>query len=360
MAVVDVTRWGSTENHRRAGYAVLLRPVRIGIVEACHRTASTVVDPVSTSRRTRSRHWRNRPTSETAGAEHEVYRPAAALTLPRHRPMLPCIRLNSRRTSARRRITGVSRTALYSFMSTRGLRPKPSSVFLHESGRYPLPRFSSGRRLPFTGPAVVVAVHATLIRANGHAGRRWDGRAVAPCSCGTAPHPAPDAWCSSARASGLLVLGNHDVDPVNQVRPVEVHRTAGTLGRGRRPAVAADARAVAAGAGRLRQRARTRAPEGIAEQKPTHQRKRRAVELPARAVRHQAAGPPAAGRKNRPRAQHPGAAEHRGNHHAMTMAEANAAPRCQPRHERAMSRDETGIVQQTMGWKPVPVRGWPR
>ena len=36
-----------------------------------------------------------------AVADYEVYRPAAAPTLPRHRAMLPCIRLNSRRTSAR-------------------------------------------------------------------------------------------------------------------------------------------------------------------------------------------------------------------------------------------------------------------
>ena len=35
------------------------------------------------------------------------------------------------------KITGVSRTSLYSFMSTRGLKPSPSRVFLHESGRYP-------------------------------------------------------------------------------------------------------------------------------------------------------------------------------------------------------------------------------
>ena len=47
----------------------------------------------------------------------------------------------------------------------------------------------------------------------------------------------PDAWrnrgtvldvrnCPGER---LLVLGNHDVDPVNQARPLEVHRTAVTL-----------------------------------------------------------------------------------------------------------------------------------
>ena len=35
-------------------------------------------------------------------------------------------------------ITGVSRPSLYSFMSTRGLTPSPSRVFLHESCRYPV------------------------------------------------------------------------------------------------------------------------------------------------------------------------------------------------------------------------------
>ena len=35
------------------------------------------------------------------------------------------------------KITGVSRTSLYSFMRTRGLKPSPSRVFLHESCRYP-------------------------------------------------------------------------------------------------------------------------------------------------------------------------------------------------------------------------------
>ena len=39
--------------------------------------------------------------------------------------------------SAIAKITGVSRTTLYSFMSTRGLKPIPYRVFLHESGRYP-------------------------------------------------------------------------------------------------------------------------------------------------------------------------------------------------------------------------------
>ena len=34
-------------------------------------------------------------------------------------------------------ITGVSRPSLYSFMSTQGLKPSPSRVFLHESCRYP-------------------------------------------------------------------------------------------------------------------------------------------------------------------------------------------------------------------------------
>ena len=107
-----------------------------------------------------------------------------------------------------------------------------------------------------------------------------------------------------------------------------------TESRERHNGKAADARAAAAGAVRLRQRARARAPEGVAEQEPAHQRERGAVALPAReAERHQAAGPPAAGRKNRPRPQHPGAAERRRTHHAMTTSEAVETPRCRPRHE---------------------------
>ena len=65
----------------------------------------------------------------------------------------------------------------------------------------------------------------------------------------------PDAWrdrrlvldirdCPGER---FLVLGNHDVDPVNRARAVEVDRTAVTLAAPRRAAVAADARAAAAG-----------------------------------------------------------------------------------------------------------------
>ena len=59
----------------------------------------------------------------------------------------------------------------------------------------------------------------------------------------------------------------------------------------------------------------------IAEQQPAHQRERRAVELSVReAERHQAAGPPPDGRKNRPGAQHAGASEHRRDCHAVTTA----------------------------------------
>ena len=35
------------------------------------------------------------------------------------------------------KLTGVSRTTLYNFMSTRGLKPSPLRVFQHQSGRYP-------------------------------------------------------------------------------------------------------------------------------------------------------------------------------------------------------------------------------
>ena len=45
------------------------------------------------------------------------------------------------------KITGVSRTSLYSFMRTRGLKPSPSRVFLHESCRYP--HLDAGARFPW-------------------------------------------------------------------------------------------------------------------------------------------------------------------------------------------------------------------
>ena len=60
----------------------------------------------------------------------------------------------------------------------------------------------------------------------------------------------------------------------------------------------------------------------IAEQQPAHRRERRAVELSAReAERHQAAGPPPDGRKNRPCGPaRAGASEHRRDCHAVTTA----------------------------------------
>ena len=112
-------------------------------------------------------------------------------------------------------------------------------------------------------------------------------------------------------------------------------RDRGHAVRTRRSAAAADARTAVAGAARLGERARTRAPKGVAEQEPAHQRQRRAVELPAfEAVRHPAAGAPPAGRKERPRPQHPGAAQRRGTRDAMTRATTLEVPRRQLRHER--------------------------
>ena len=191
---------------------------------------------------------------------------------------------------------------------------------------------------------------------NRHLLRNWRRRVGASDTViclGDVAHP--DAWrddrlvldLAECPGERLLVLGNHDVDPVNHGAAARGGPDRGHAGRARRAAAAPDPRAAAAGAGRLRERARARAPERVAEQDPAHQRECRAVELPAReSERHQAAGPPAAGRKNRPRSQHQGTAEHRGNHHAMTTAEA--------------IRDETSLVPQTMGWTPVPVRGRPR
>ena len=90
--------------------------------------------------------------------------------------------------------------------------------------------------------------------------------------------------------------------------------------------VLADARAAAAGAARLCERARSRSPEGVAEQEPAHQRECGAGGLPARkVVRHQAFGPLSAGRNYRSRPQHPDAAEPRRTSYAMTTVEQPAS-----------------------------------
>ena len=132
-----------------------------------------------------------------------------------------------------------------------------------------------------------------------------------------------------------LVLGNHDVEPVNQVRPVAVGRSAATLfAPGDPPLLLLTHVPLLQVTVRLGKRARTRAPEGVADQEPAHQRERRAIELPAReAERHPAAGPPTAERKDRPRAQHSGAAERRGTRHAVTANSVNEIKRVQ-RHEK--------------------------
>ena len=140
---------------------------------------------------------------------------------------------------------------------------------------------------------------------------------------------------------------NHDVDPVNHVRPLAVDRTAVTLAApGEPPLLLTHVPLLQVPAGWVNVHGhvhRNESPSRIRHINVSVEQ----LNYPAReAERHQAAGPPAAGRKNRPRSQHQGTAEHRGNHHAMTTAEA--------------IRDETSLVPQTMGWTPAPVRGWPR
>ena len=67
--------------------------------------------------------------------------------------------------------------------------------------------------------------------------------------------PHHQEWWRKAPGTKWLVLGNHDVDPVNRIRPFEIDHTAGTAVRGGRPAAVADPRAAAAGAARRGQRA---------------------------------------------------------------------------------------------------------
>ena len=66
------------------------------------------------------------------------------------------------------------------------------------------------------------------------------------------------------------MFGNHDVDPVNQVRPVEVHRTAGTLAAAGDPPLLlthVPLLHVPTGCANVHGHVHQ---EGIAEQEPTH------------------------------------------------------------------------------------------
>ena len=69
-------------------------------------------------------------------------------------------------------------------------------------------------------------------------------------------------WWRDASGLKWLVFGNHDVDLMNQVRPVEVDRTAATLFAPGDPPLLLTHVPLLQGAARLGERARTCAPEG--------------------------------------------------------------------------------------------------
>ena len=108
-------------------------------------------------------------------------------------------------------------------------------------------------------------------------------------------------WWRKAPGGKWLVLGNHDVDPVNRIRPFDIDRTTMTLYAAGDPAAAADPRAATAGTERRGQHPRTLARAGVADAEPARQRQRRAAELPAdETERNPATGPPAGRKTDRP------------------------------------------------------------
>ena len=88
-------------------------------------------------------------------------------------------------------------------------------------------------------------------------------------------------WWRRAPGTKWLVLGNHDVDPLNQVRPFEVERRTVTLyAAGDPPLLLTHAPLLQVPHGAVNV-FRTRARAGVADAQPARQRQRAAAELPA-------------------------------------------------------------------------------
>lgn len=131
--------------------------------------------------------------------------------------------------------------------------------------------------------------------------------------------PHHQEWWRKAPGTKWLVLGNHDVDPVNRIRPFEIDRTAVTLyAAGDPPLVLTHVPLVQVPHGMVNVHGHVHEQESPTPN-PARQRQRRAAELPpCEAERHPAIGATADGRTDRSRAQHSGAAERRGTRHAVT------------------------------------------
>ena len=84
-------------------------------------------------------------------------------------------------------------------------------------------------------------------------------------------------WWREAPGTKWLVLGNHEADPVNQVRSIEADRTAVTLvAPGDPPLLLTHVPLLQVPVG-WGERARARAREGVPDQEPARERQRRAV-----------------------------------------------------------------------------------
>ena len=139
-------------------------------------------------------------------------------------------------------------------------------------------------------------------------------------------------WWQKAPGTKWLMLGNHDVDPVNQIRPFKIDRTAVTLyAAGNPPLLLTHVPLLQVPHGAVNVHG-TRARTGVADTEPTHQRQRRAAELPAgETERDPTAGPPAGRKKDRPGTHHPGAAERRRTRDAVSEQQAGRTGKDRPK-----------------------------
>ena len=168
-------------------------------------------------------------------------------------------------------------------------------------------------------------------------------------------------WWRRAPGTKWLVLGNHDVDPVNRIRPFDIDRTAMTLYAAGDPPLllthvpllqvphgAVNIHGLLSPActpgpatlqvtARRGQHPRTRARAGVADAEPARQRQRRAAEVSAgETERNPAAGPPAGGRTDRPGTQHPSAAERRRTRDAVSKQQSDRIGKDRPERVAAL------------------------
>ena len=142
-----------------------------------------------------------------------------------------------------------------------------------------------------------------------------------------------------------LVLGNHDVDPVNRIRPFEIDRTAVTLyAAGKPPLLLTHVPLVQVPHGAVNVHGHVHRA-GVADADPARQRQRRAAGLPAgETERDPPAGPSAGRRKDRPGTQHPGTTGRRRTGDAVSERQCRSGAAKDSKGQGTTSRSTTPSV----------------